>query len=111
RGGGYGRDVNSVCLSRRRRVPSPPRHLHNGLTKGDTLAHSKSAINRAGDLLRKWQESADLDGHDLGDLNDAYAVLADFRSSFAYPLTKVAMGLRSMVSCEADTTRVAQRLK
>lgn len=75
------------------------------------MDHSKSAVNRAGDLLRTWHESVDLNGHDLTDLDDAYAILADFRSGFGYPLTKVTMGLRSMVTCEAETARVAQRLK
>lgn len=75
------------------------------------MARSKGEVNRAGALLRGWHESSDLGGKDLTDLDIAYEVLAEFRAGFAYPLTKVAVGLRSMVSCESDTVRVGQRLK
>lgn len=75
------------------------------------MGRSKGEVNRAGNLLRGWHQSADLGGKDLADLDIAYEVLAEFRAGFGYPLTKVAMGLRSMVSCEADTVRVGQRLK
>lgn len=75
------------------------------------MGRSKGEVNRAGDLLRSWHKSADLGDKDLTDLDIAYEVLAEFRAGFSYPLTKVATGLRSMVSCEADTARVGQRLK
>ncbi|MFF0277486.1 RelA/SpoT domain-containing protein [Streptomyces sp. NPDC004330] len=75
------------------------------------MARSKGEINRAGGLLRGWHADTDLGGKDLSDLDDAYRALAEFRAGFSYPLTKVAMGLRSMVSCESDSVRVGQRLK
>lgn len=75
------------------------------------MGRSKGEVNRAGTLLRGWHQNTDLGGKDLTDLDDAYKVLAEFRAGFGYPLTKVAMGLRSMVSCEADAVRVGQRLK
>jgi putative GTP pyrophosphokinase len=73
--------------------------------------YSRNAINRAGEHLRRWP----------GDLAeappDAFTALIAFRESFQTPLTKTAMGLRSMVCTECGLERkgvrvpVAQRLK
>ncbi len=75
---------------------------------------SKSEINRCGDLLRSYLEAGPAEpeaDYDWERLNRAYDVLAEFRASFSYPLTKVTMGLRAMVQAEAGTMVVAQRLK
>lgn len=70
---------------------------------------SKSQINRCGELVRKYvYEQSDLAP---AELNDALRVITDFRAAHAYPLVKVRLGLRSMVSTEGATEVIGQRLK
>lgn len=77
--------------------------------------YSRSAIDRAGlvirdAILRRDQDSEDLQG--------ALGTLIEFRETFQRPLDKTVMGLRSMVSSESPDLKrtggrlpVAQRLK
>ena len=70
---------------------------------------SKTAVNRAGRVLRSWQlgEMLDPDAY-LG----AMDVLFAFRAAHQDPLTKATMGLRSMVvTARCPRIEVSQRLK
>src|SRR5262245_23877888 len=72
---------------------------------------SRSAVDRAGDLVRRHQSGDRLDPFRL---RDALDCIARFRSEWAeqpYPLVTVNMGLRSMVKTVAGKGRVSQRLK
>lgn len=74
---------------------------------------SKTEINRCGNLLRSYLDSADGSGdsYEWDEVQRALDVLGEFRASFQYPLTKVTIGLRQMVARESQTVVVAQRLK
>lgn len=73
---------------------------------------SNRAIDRAGDFLRNVTSGGPLDPIKWA---DAIQVLGDFRRRWVeapYPLTKVDMGLRSMVrTATRGTHQVSQRLK
>ncbi len=69
---------------------------------------SKTRINRAGDLLRRFwlgQRLAD------PEVAEALDLVASCRQTHAYPLTLVTVGLRQFVESEAETVVVGQRLK
>lgn len=72
---------------------------------------SKKSIDRAGACLRDWWagDDTEIDAH----LIECFDRVADYRSTFSYPLSKVTMGLRSFVRTEASSEEgeVAQRLK
>jgi putative GTP pyrophosphokinase len=83
---------------------------------------SRREINRCGDLLRSFLNALSAEGFileqddggewDWAELNRALDVIAEFRSTFSYPLAKVSKGLRAMVSAEtSELPVVAQRLK
>ncbi|WKE70456.1 RelA/SpoT domain-containing protein [Streptomyces sp. WP-1] len=73
---------------------------------------SKSAVNRAGDVLRAWHSrGADLGEFELDAHDSAFSLLSTWRTAHSYPLTKVTNGLRVMADCPASGARVAQRLK
>lgn len=71
-------------------------------------APSKSQVNRAGKVLRRWAR---------GDLTEESAhraaldALLAFRAAHEVPLTKANMGLRSAVHTERCQIEVSQRLK
>jgi len=71
-------------------------------------APSKSQVNKAGRVLRRWAR---------GELTDPSAqraaldVLLAFRAAHEVPLTKANMGLRSVVRTERCRVEVSQRLK
>jgi putative GTP pyrophosphokinase len=77
--------------------------------------YSRSAIDRAGDELRRfWLEGGAVTPETVA----AFGAMIAFRESFQLPLKKTVMGLRSMVSSECPELRekgarvpVAQRLK
>ncbi len=71
-------------------------------------APSKSQVNKAGKILRRWAR---------GEMTDesaqraALQVLLAFRAAHEVPLTKANMGLRSAIHTEKCTVEVTQRLK
>ena len=71
-------------------------------------APSKSQVNKAGKILRRWAR---------GELTDesaqrnALQVLLAFRAAHEVPLTKANMGLRSVIHTEKCQIEVTQRLK
>jgi len=69
---------------------------------------SKSQVNRAGRVLRRWArgELTSPDQHAA-----ALAVLLEHRAAHRLPLTKATMGLRSVVQTEHGEIEVSQRLK
>ncbi|MDG4794418.1 RelA/SpoT domain-containing protein [Micromonospora sp. WMMD1082] len=69
---------------------------------------SKGEINRCGDHLRDWWLSDD-EPNDVTLM--AWNAIQEFRSSFQYPMTKVAVGVRQFVRRESSEVIVAQRLK
>jgi hypothetical protein len=77
--------------------------------------YSRSAIDRAGDELRRfWLEGGAVTPETVA----AFGAMIAFRESFQLPLKKTVMGLRSMVSSECPELKqkgarvpVAQRLK
>jgi len=74
---------------------------------------SKGEINRCGSYLVSLAHGA-ADGRDPYDpdrVEHAITVVSEFRAAHQYPLTKVAVGLRSMVNSEGAEVVVAQRLK
>lgn len=71
---------------------------------------SKTAINRCGDVLRAFSAGA-LATYDWEQIDEALAVVLDFRASFQKPLAKTTVGLRQFVQRESSTLAVAQRLK
>ncbi|MDQ3107660.1 MAG: RelA/SpoT domain-containing protein [Actinomycetota bacterium] len=78
---------------------------------GVQLKYSKTQVNRAGDLLRAAWTTDDWHGLDMRDVLDAADLAYHFRSCHNYPLTKVTMGIRSMVSHESSRVIVGQRFK
>lgn len=74
---------------------------------------SKKRINRAGELLSDaWTKSIGPDDYDDEALLEAYLLVSAYRTAHQRPMSKVAMGLRSMV--KTATRRppvVSQRLK
>lgn len=71
-------------------------------------AVSKNEVNRCGDRLRNWWSSEDAPTPTT--VAD-WEAIQEFRSSFQYPMTKVAVGVRQFVSRESSEVIVAQRLK
>lgn len=72
---------------------------------------SRSQVKRCGKLLRSSFASSS-DDAPWEQIQHALDVLAEYRSTFSYPLTKVTMGLRAMVKTETRAKPVvAQRLK
>lgn len=77
---------------------------------------SNSAADRAGELLRSTFTPAGGAGGppvDIGALSDAFEVAERYRALHAYPMTKVTMGVRSMVltATRSDAYRPGQRFK
>lgn len=84
---------------------------------------SRTQINRAGDTLRDWWATGDIDDDAYSEeqwdtVIRAFDVMIQFRESFQAPMSKTATGLRSMVKSEwpelaAPGARipVVQRLK
>lgn len=77
-------------------------------TPHERLGISRGSVDRAGQLLREWYESGVLSGQDV---QDASAVLNDYRSQIKDPLKKVVMGLRSAVRTAGSEVLVSERLK
>jgi putative GTP pyrophosphokinase len=78
--------------------------------------HSKGEINRCGDYLIEVRHVLATTKKPPPDFDQdrwhhAWTVVSDYRSAHSYPLTKVTMGLRSMVSTEVGYIVVSQRLK
>lgn len=71
------------------------------------VSPSKSQVNKAGKVLRRWARG-ELVGHEH---DAALSVLLEHRAAFQSPLTKAAMALRSMVQTEGCRVEVSQRLK
>lgn len=71
-------------------------------------APTKSAINRAGGVLRATESGDDIS---FDEVRAALEVLRQFRAAHATPLTKANMGLRSMVATEGCRLEISQRLK
>lgn len=69
---------------------------------------SKSQVNKAGKVLRRWARG---DLTDPSRDRDARDILLAFRALHEVPLTKATMGLRSVVGTEGCTVEVTQRLK
>ena len=71
-------------------------------------APSKSQVNKAGKVLRRWSRGELLseDQH-----QDALDVLVEHRAAHRAPLTKATMGLRSVVRTEECEVEVSQRMK
>lgn len=69
---------------------------------------SKGTIDRAGQLLVDALRGAEVAE---ADLRAAELVVTDFRTAHSYPLTKVSMGLRSMITTEGALLAPSQRLK
>jgi hypothetical protein len=70
---------------------------------------SNSQIDKAGRFISSAQLNTS--GPDEHLLNDAFAVLSDWRTLHAYPLNAVAATLRRRCNAVAKETLVAQRLK
>lgn len=69
---------------------------------------SKSQVNKAGKVLRKWGRGGFVSQQER---DAALAVLLAHRAAHRLPLTKATMGLRSMVTTERCQVEVSQRLK
>lgn len=76
---------------------------------GLQLQFSKTQVNKAGATLRAWWLGDDLPVDDS--VRKSAQVAWHFRACHAYPLQKVTVGLRSMVSTESDRVVVGQRFK
>lgn len=78
--------------------------------------HSKGEINRCGEYLVSVRRALATTSDMPPDFDNArwlhsWGVVSDYRSAHSYPLTKVTMGLRSMVNTEVGYIVVSQRLK
>ncbi len=76
-------------------------------------APSKSQVNKAGQVLRRWLRG-DLDPTDPNfrtRIVEAVAVIQEYRAAHQYSLSKATMGLRSVVNTERCSGQVSQRLK
>jgi putative GTP pyrophosphokinase len=69
-----------------------------------------SRVNRAGKVLRDWQERNSL-LLQTEEEREAYETLLAFRAAHATPLTKANNGIRSMLRTEGLAIEVSQRLK
>ncbi len=83
---------------------------------GIVLRYSKSEVNRAGQRLRSIFTPPvvlpdDVSRQELEQIVQAFDIAYHFRACHEYPLRKVTIGLRSMVSRESDRVIVAQRFK
>jgi ppGpp synthetase/RelA/SpoT-type nucleotidyltranferase len=75
-----------------------------------TAVLTKSQVNRAGRVLRAfWRPSEELTGPTV--VEEAFAVLSEWRAEHSKPLIKATNGLRSMVRSEGAEIQVSQRLK
>lgn len=70
---------------------------------------SKSAINKAGELLR--QSKLNLSSPSQNQKIEATKIVEDFRRGFSYPMEKVNNGLRAWVAQTSEPVLVTQRLK
>lgn len=77
-------------------------------TPHERLGVSRKSIDRAGQLLRVWYESGLLAD---AEVQEASAVLNDYRSQIKDPLKRVVMGLRSAVRTAGADVIVSERLK
>ncbi len=79
------------------------------------LLPSKGEINRCGEFLaarvRHPPPLLQVQSEEEEALEHAIKVVSDFRAAHQYPLTKVTMGLRSMLNSEGARIVVSQRLK
>lgn len=79
------------------------------------MTTSRTKVDRAGGLLRRWWQSPsgseEYNSFDEEELAEAFDVVADYRSSFQDPLKKVTVGLRQFVQRESREVTVGQRLK
>ncbi|WOC12534.1 RelA/SpoT domain-containing protein [Gordonia sp. MP11Mi] len=72
-------------------------------------APTKGEINRCGELVRRYAyEQAEVEPDQL---DRAIGVITEFRAAHAYPLTKVRLGVESMIKTEHHMPVVSQRLK
>jgi putative GTP pyrophosphokinase len=78
------------------------------MTRSTAVTASASTVNRAGEVLRRWWQSAALASQEV---EDALATVSAFRAGFQTPLTSVVMSLRSFMHSEGVDTLVGQRLK
>ena len=69
---------------------------------------SNSQVNKAGRILRRWARGEMVEETSY---RHALEVLLDYRAAHQYPLTKAAMGLRSVVATEGCQAMISQRLK
>lgn len=74
------------------------------------LEHSKERIKRAGATIREYLDG-DRDDPTIEDLDEALDVAEAFRAAHQYPLTKIRLGLTSMVRTVGCEPLVGQRLK
>lgn len=75
-----------------------------------TSTPSKSEVMRAGVIIREWLTSDPRRRYHQAEL-DAFLVIQDWRARHQLPLTKAAMGTRSMVATCGYPVEVSQRLK
>lgn len=80
--------------------------------------YSRSAIDRAGEELKRWWLDSEEDGLVTAETIAAFGTMIAFREAFQLPLKKTVMGLKSMVRSECPELKepgarvpVAQRLK
>lgn len=77
-------------------------------TPHERLGRSRGSVDRAGQVLREWYESGVLS---TPEVEEASALLNDYRSQIKDPLKKVVMGLRSAVRTAGAEVLVSERLK
>ena len=77
----------------------------------ETLRYSKSQIDKAADVWRRWTGATDVRNFDFNELEDALGKVDHYRACHAYPLQKATMGLRSTVSTFGAPLQISQRLK
>jgi len=76
------------------------------------MTPTKSAVRRAGDVLRVFQlGEMDFNAESIGIYQVAYLSLVEYRAAHQYPLIKATNGLRSAVKAERCAVEVSQRLK
>lgn len=93
-------------------LPSGPVSSRVSKLSDVPLPASKNRIDRAGDLIREWWTTPDINRIDVDqELRAAAVLMFAFRAGFQDPLVRVTMGMRSFVRTEGAPVLVTQRLK
>ncbi|HYT11031.1 MAG TPA: DUF4349 domain-containing protein [Mycobacteriales bacterium] len=105
--------VRLTLVERHRHRAAEPNRLGSPSVNDGASLPSKGEVNRCGEYLAwvMFDQTGNKYVVEHDRVEHAVTVVSDFRAAHQYPLTKLTVGVRSMVKTEGADVAVSQRLK